>query len=143
MIEKLISLWEKIGIQFVKFGFVGLSNTLVSLLTYYVVIFCGGHYLFANTLGFVLGTLNAYWWNSHFVFKSEVVQNKASGMASLFKSFVSYGASFVLSSVLLYFQVQMLGISEMVAPVINVMITTPINFLMNKLWVFAGGKDLK
>ncbi len=141
MIAKLKEIWNKIGIQFVKFGFVGVSNTVVSLLTYYIVVFCGGHYLFANTLGFILGTLNAYWWNSHFVFKRETVQNNNSNMVPLFKSFISYGASFVLSSVLLYLQVQILNVSEVIAPIVNVMITTPLNFVMNKLWIFTDRKD--
>ena len=140
MSEKIKELWNKIGIQFVKFGLVGVSNTAVSLVTYYLVVLVGGHYLVANALGFVTGTLNAYWWNSHFVFRKEAKKSGAKA-GSLVKSFVSYGATFLLGSVLLYIQVQKLGISEMIAPVINVMITTPLNFLLNKLWIFAKRKD--
>lgn len=142
MIEILKKFWDKIGLQFVKFGMVGVSNTIISLLTYYVVVFFGGYYLFANALGFVTGTLNAYLWNSRFVFKKEAGQSGA-GMKALFKSFVSYGATFLLSSVLLYLQVQILGISEMIAPIVNVMITTPLNFILNKLWIFARRKDMR
>ena len=142
MIKKLKILWNQIGIQFVKFGLVGVSNTAVSLITYYIVVFLGGHYLFANALGFVTGTLNAYWWNSHFVFKKEARQS-GTGIKALMKSFLSYGATFLLSSALLYVQVQVLEISEMIAPVINVMITTPLNFVLNKLWIFAKRKDLR
>lgn len=141
MIEKLKELWNRIGIQFVKFGLVGASNTVVSLITYYIVVFLGGYYLFANAMGFVTGTLNAYWWNSHFVFQKEARQS-GTGVKALLKSFLSYGATFLLSSALLYLQVQLLGISEMIAPVVNVMITTPLNFVLNKLWIFARRKDL-
>ena len=68
--RKLKELWDKIGVQFIKFGMVGVSNTVVSLATYYIV------YLFWCALGasrmrrgFVTGTLNAYYWNSKFVFE--------------------------------------------------------------------------
>ena len=105
--RKLKELWEKIGVQFIKFGIVG-----------------------------VTGTLNAYYWNSKFVFKKEA---KKSGKKkeSLVKTYISYGMSFLLSSLLLYIQVNFLGISQTIAPIINVMITTPINYLMNKFWTFA------
>lgn len=122
--EKLKKLWNEIGIQFVKFGMVGVSNTLVALLVYYTTLFLGCHYLFANALGFIISTLNAYWWNSRFVFREEVARSGA-GILSLLKSYISYGASFVLSSALLYLQVQILGVSEIIAPIFNLMITTP------------------
>lgn len=57
-----------------------------------------------------------------------------------FKTFVAYGATFVLSSVLLFLMVQIIGISQMVAPIINLAITTPLNFIINKFWTFTKGK---
>ena len=134
--RKIKELWEKIGVQFIKFGIVGVSNTIVSLVTYYIFTFIGVYYMIANSAGFVTGTLNAYYWNSKFVFKKEA---KKSGKKkeSLVKTYISYGISFLLSSLLLYIQVNFLGISQTIAPIINVMITTPINYLMNKFWTFA------
>ena len=61
--QKLKELWDKIGVQFIKFGMVGVSNTVVSLATYYLFTFFGVHYLIANALGFVtgiIGTANSY-----------------------------------------------------------------------------------
>ena len=46
--RKLKELWDKIGVQFIKFGMVGVSNTVVSLATYYLFTFFGVHYLIAN-----------------------------------------------------------------------------------------------
>lgn len=82
------------------------------------------------------GTLNAYYWNSKFVFKEEAKES-GNKKESLVKTYISYGFSFILSTLLLYLQVNILGISQAVAPIINIMITTPINFLMNKFWTFA------
>ena len=91
--QKLKELWDKIGVQFIKFGMVGVSNTVVSLATYYLFTFFGVHYLIANALGFVTGTLNAYYWNSKFVFKEEAKES-GNKKESLVKTYISYGFSF-------------------------------------------------
>ena len=56
-------------LQFVKFGIVGLSNTLIAYAVYAACVWLGCHYLVANGLGFVVGVLNAYYWSDRYVFK--------------------------------------------------------------------------
>lgn len=124
-------------VQFVKFGFVGVSNTLVSLAVYYLCIFFGIYYIVANALGFIFGTLNAYFWNNKYVFKQTGKETRPAVQTGI-KVFIAYGISFLLSTVLLYLWVDVLSISAQIAPIINVCITTPFNFLMNKLWAFKG-----
>ena len=119
--------------QFVKFGLVGVSNTVLALAIYYVLLFLGMHYLWANVFAFAISVLNAYFWNSRFVF----TRNPTSGRArQLAKVYVSYGLTFVLSMVLLYVMVDILGVSELLAPVFNLCITVPLNFLLNRFWAF-------
>ena len=55
--------------QFIRFGLVGVSNTLISLGVYYLLYFLGVHYLIANTIGFIISVFNAYYWNNKYVFK--------------------------------------------------------------------------
>ena len=43
--QKLKELWDKIGVQFIKFGMVGVSNTVVSLATYYLFTFFGVYFV--------------------------------------------------------------------------------------------------
>ena len=51
--------------QFVKFGIVGVSNTLISLAVYQLALNAlGMHYLAANLLGLVISVINAYYWNN-------------------------------------------------------------------------------
>ena len=119
--------------QFLKFGIVGFSNTLISLLTYYILVYFGVHYLIANAAGFVLSVVNSYFWNSKYVFKDK---QESSGARAFSKVFVSYLISFCLSSLLIYLFVQVLEISEYLAPILRLIITIPINFFMNKLWAF-------
>ncbi len=118
--------------QFIKFGLVGVSNTLISLGTYYLLYFGGVNYLIANTAGFIISVLNSYYWNNKYVFKK--TQN--GNLKPLIKTFMSYGVTFLLSTALLFVMVQCAKISEVVAPVITLVITIPINFIMNKFWAF-------
>ena len=118
--------------QFIKFGLVGVSNTLISLGTYYLLYFLEINYLIANTIGFVVSVLNSYYWNNKYVFK----KTQSGHLKPLIKTFLSYGSTFLLSSFLLFVMVQHLGISEVIAPIITLVITIPLNFLMNKFWAF-------
>ncbi|MBX4260782.1 GtrA family protein [Clostridium estertheticum] len=118
--------------QFIKFGIVGLSNTLISLATYYILIYFGINYIVANTVGFIISVLNAYYWNSKFVFKKS---SKAS-LKPLLKTFMAYGTTFLLSTILLVVMVNYLKISNIIAPVLNLIITIPLNFVLNKFWAF-------
>ncbi|MCI8514227.1 MAG: GtrA family protein [Lachnospiraceae bacterium] len=121
--------------QFIEFGIVGVLNTAISLITYYICIHFGMHYLLANTMGFIFGTANAYLWNSKIVFKKKEEENR-SVIKTGTKVFLVYGFSYLLSTLLLALWVDVFGIPEKAAPIINVFITTPLNFLMNKFWAF-------
>ena len=46
--------------QFVRFGLVGLSNTLISLLIYYLLIGLQVNYLLATIAGYVISSLSGY-----------------------------------------------------------------------------------
>ena len=118
--------------QFIKFGIVGLSNTLISLVVYYGLIYFGINYIFANTVGFIISVVNAYYWNNKFVFKKSIEGN----LKPMIKTFASYGTTFVLSTILLIAMVDYLNISNIIAPVLNLIITIPLNFLLNKFWAF-------
>lgn len=118
--------------QFVKFGIVGVSNTAISLIIYYALVYVNVNYILANTIGFIVSVLNAYYWNNKYVFKKETSSN----VSAFIKSFVCYGTTFMISTVLLIVMVKYLNISELIAPIINLIITVPLNFFMNKFWTF-------
>lgn len=120
-------------IQFVKFGIVGFSNTIISLAIYYVFIWVNPNlYLFGNIVGFVVSVANAFFWSRRYVF----TDNKENPWKLLAKSYLAYGISFLLAICLLYIQVEWLGVSKMIAPVVNLLVTVPLNFLVNKFWTF-------
>ena len=73
---------------------------------------------------------NAYYWNSRYVFK----KSQRGILKPLLKTFTAYGSTFILSTVMLYVMVGIFGISEKLAPLINLIFTIPFNFLLNKFW---------
>lgn len=120
--------------QFIKFGIVGLSNTAISLAVYYLFVFISKDlYMLGNVAGFVVSVLNSFYWNNKYVFKTG---GKGKLLKKLGRTFVAYGGTFILSTVLLYLEVQVIGINEYLAPLINLCITIPLNFLINKFWAF-------
>lgn len=122
----------KLVIQFIKFGIVGLSNTFISLSIYYILIYFETNYLVANTVAFVISVLNAYYWNNKFVFE----KGDKGNIKPLIKTFMAYGITFILSTILLFIIVNRLNVSQIIAPLINLIITIPLNFLLNKFWAF-------
>jgi len=120
-------------VQFLKFCVVGVSNTLVSLGVYYLILyFSPAQYVLGNALGWAVGVLNSYFLNRLFVFRDSAVPV----IRGLLRSYLLYGVSLLLSTGLLLLQVEILGIPRQVAPIINLAFTTPLNFLLNKFWAF-------
>lgn len=131
--------WMQSLIQFIKFAIIGFSNTLISYLVYAAGVYLGLHYMLANVLGFVISVLNSFYWNNKYVFRQE--EGGRNTLHALAKTFLSYGATgLVLANVLLYLWVDILHISEYLGPIINLMVTVPLNFVLNKFWAFRSDR---
>ena len=88
--------------QFIKFGIVGVSNTLISLAIYYIFVFISKDlYLWGQVVGWVVSVFNAFYWNNKYVFRSEKTGFR-SVLNRLFKTYLTYGATFLLTTCLLY-----------------------------------------
>jgi putative flippase GtrA len=123
-------------VQFIKFGIIGVSNTAISLGIYYIVVLINKDwYIIGNTLGFIISVLNSYFWNNKYVFN----KTEKGHLKPLLKTYVAYGSTFLLSTLLMYIGVTFLGISQFVAPIVLV-IVIPLNFIINKFWAFRDQK---
>ena len=134
--------------EFIKFGLVGVSNTIVSYCLYALSLqiflklnlFPSTDYIIANIISFLLSVLWSFYWNNKYVFKLNEGEQR-SILKALLKTYVSYGfTGIILNNILLVLWVRVIGINKMLAPIINLIINIPINFFMNKLWAF-GKKD--
>lgn len=127
---------QKNMVQFLKFGIVGLSNTLVSLAVYYVFLWINpGLYMIGNAIGWVVSVANAYYWNNRYVF-ADGEKGLVRTLRKVAKTYLSYGATFLLTTMLLYVEVDVLQWSSAICPFLNLIISIPMNFLLNKFWAF-------
>lgn len=131
-------------VQFIKFGIVGVSNTVIGYLVNIATIFAlrsadvFWDYFAGNIMAFIIGVLWSFYWNNRYVFKLKEGEKRNFAVA-LFKTYMSYGfTGIILNNILSYIWIDMLGISKVVAPLINMIIGVPINFMINKLWAFKS-----
>ena len=132
-------------LQFLRFGIVGLSNTAVSYILYVVFLFVflrigmllTSRYLVAQGIAFVISVVWSFYWNNKLVFALQEGDDR-SILKALVKTFISYSfTGLFLSSILLVVWVKVLHISEFIAPIINLLVTVPLNFVINKFWAFG------
>ena len=130
--------------MFVKFGIVGVSNTLISYILYtasLIIIRKAGlssahDYLIAQIISFVLSVAWSFYWNNKYVFTTKSGEQR-SLFGALIKTYISYSfTGLFLSSVLLFFWIKIVGMNEFIAPILNLIISVPLNFLINKFWAF-------
>lgn len=124
--------------MFVKFGLVGVSNTIVSYLIYLFCTLIGMHYFLSNFLSFTISVINSFYWNNKYVFKKEQNEKRSWVMVFL-KTYTAYGITGLLfNSLLLYLEVGILHINKLIAPLFNLLITIPLNYIINKYWAYAA-----
>lgn len=129
-------------VQLIKFGLVGISNTMISTAITYGFLFVNDDFLYIGyVVGFLISVLNAYFWNSRFVFDKKPEKE----IKAVLKVYVSYGLTFILGFVFMYVFVDVAGQSKWLAQPASLCFTIPLNFLMNKYWAFkkTNKEDVK
>ena len=131
---------KKAIIQFIKFGTVGAINTVLSY-----VITNGAYYLLhlheqiSNIIAFVITVFISFMLNGKFVFTEN--KEERNFWKSLLKVYASYSVTGVfLTAILLYLEERLLGIPHYIATLMNMVVTIPINFILNKYWAYREKK---
>ena len=123
-------------LQFIKFGLVGGLNTVFSYLIYSVALLAGLHYQIGNVLAYIITVFVTFVLNGKWVFQKQENETRGFWMP-LLKVYMSYAfTSLFLNSLLLFVQIEWLGMPKELAPLINLLITIPLNFILNKYWAF-------
>lgn len=123
--------WQNF-LQVVHYLMVGIYNTLVSYLVYALFLLLGFGYLQSNAISFCFSILNSFIGFQKFVFHGTNKWYIMLGKVAF--SYVWTGL--ILQEVLLYIWIDKLGISSFIAPIYNILIITPINFVIQKLWAY-------
>ena len=118
--------------QFIKFGIVGCINTFSSWVFYYPLLFLGLDYRICTTIAYILSSIIGYILNKKWVFKKNVYDSN-----SVLKYYIVYGSSYIINMAAMYLWVDVLNLSDLIAPVLTLFITVPYNFIFSRLWVFT------
>ncbi len=125
-------------LQFVGFGLIGLLNTVLSYGITNVCYYAFGlHEQISNLFAFLITVLISYLLNSRFVFEKD----KQPWHLALAKVYASYAfTELILMGVLLFIEERLFGIPHYIATFVNLIITVPLNFLLNKFWAYRKRK---
>ena len=135
--ENFEKLW-----QFFRYLMVGLSNFLVSSLVFLLLYeVCHVKLEIANFLGFTISVVNACYWSNRYVFKAGEGVKRVWWKIFL-KTYISYALfSLILHTYLLNLFVEKWGMNSVLALIILLFITTPLNFIVNKFWAYKDKKE--
>lgn len=121
-------------VQLAKFGAVGASGYAINLAVYTALLRGAGfHYVAAATCSFLVAVTNNYTWNRLWTFHAQRGHVGWQGLRFLVVAVVAYAANLALLAGFIA-----LGMDEVLAQAIAVVLVTPLNFIGNKLWSFRS-----
>jgi putative flippase GtrA len=121
-----------LGVQFVKFGIVGVSNTVLSLAVYAVLLKgFGVWYLAASAISFAVGTVNGFVWNRKWTFHGHV-----GDALTPVRWFVVQGIGLLINLGLVFVFVHDAGLDKLIAQVCATGVVTITTFIANRAWTF-------
>ncbi|EKD57098.1 MAG: putative membrane protein [uncultured bacterium] len=138
--NKLAKIWQNEGLkQFIKFGIVGLSGTIIDLGFYNLLaISLGFNIYIARTISFVLAATSNYFLNRTWTFQSKEKKIAKEYSQFFFVSVVGLLLNLVIMRVVLNYTKDFASeILEKNIPVlIAIIIVLFWNFIANKYWTF-------
>lgn len=127
-------LMNKFG-QFIKYGLVGVVNTLITGVILFTLMNCFGvSYKTSNTVGYIAGFINSFIMNKLWTFKA----NKSPTIKQLLRFSAVFVICYLLQRWLLIFLVEELLINKNVSQLIGMVFYTLISFVFNKLFAFRN-----
>jgi len=119
-------------VQFVKFGIVGISNTLITFAVYTVLLkVFGVWYLAASAIGFVAGAINGFLLNRRWTFAGHV----GDAFTPVRWGIVQTGG-LGINLLLLYVFVHGAHLDKLVAQALATVAVTVSTFFVNRAWTF-------
>lgn len=133
-------------IQLIKYGLVGVSNSLITLVVIFVCNdLMGMKLMLADVIGYVAGLINSFVWNKNWVFKSHNHRLRNEMILFLIGFLVCFGLQFLtvlaLRNPMKALGISVLGISsdvvgEYVAVCLGMVVYTLCNYVYNRCITF-------
>ena len=122
-------------LQLVRFALVGASGYVVNLAVFAALVAgLGADYRLGATGAFLVAVANNFLWNRRWTFAARAGRRRRQATRFLAVSV----AAFLLGLGLLHALVAGAGLGEVPAQALSIVLATPVSFLGNKLWSFAG-----
>ena len=119
-------------VQFIKFGIVGVSNTLLTLVVYTVLLKgFGVWYLAASAIGFIAGAINGFLLNRRWTFRDHVGDAFTPVRWGIVQT-----AGLALDELMLYVLVHDAKLDKLLAQVCATALVTVTTFFVNRAWTF-------
>ncbi len=119
-------------VQFVKFGIVGVSNTLITFVVYTLLLkVFGVWYIAASAIGFIAGAINGFVLNRRWTFAGHV----GDAFTPLRWAVVQSGG-LGINLGLLYLLVHDAGLDKLLAQAAATVVVTVSTFIVNRAWTF-------
>jgi len=119
--------------EFVSFVCFGTVNTILTYIIYLIFLLVVT-YPVAYSITFVIGVYTSYYFNATFVFKQGLTLKKALQYPMV------YLIQYVLGLGLLYLLVESFAMDPRIAPIVIVVLTVPITFLLSRLIIVQETK---
>lgn len=120
--------------QAIKYGVVGLGNTLITAIVIWVMMkLFGCSDVLSNAVGYIAGVLNSFIWNKQWTF-----QSSAGWVSSGIRFGVVFGICYALQLLLLLYLNKHLLIDSYYNQLIAMAFYTVINFVLNKFYTFKS-----
>ena len=118
--------------QFMKFGIVGASGSIISLTTLYLFTDIAGlHYILSYLIAFAIATGSNYYWNNRFTFNNNTAKKH-----SITKYYSINLFSIAVKTTGLFILTDLMGLWYMASAVVMIAIGFIINFTLAKRLVW-------
>lgn len=156
--------FKDVFIQFIKFGLVGVSNTVISGVIYFVLntVILPGVWIVASVVSWIISVLWAFFMQNIFVFKEDENKEHRVWWQTLIKTYMTYAfTGLIMNNILLFLWVNVIDIAQYSGWLIdffarihigflgepatfssnmgwflNMIISIPLNFIINKFWAY-------
>ncbi|WP_226035967.1 GtrA family protein [Aquibacillus saliphilus] len=144
---------QKIKGQLIQFGFIGMSNAIVDIVSLNVLLLLWPTkdsfiLLVFNTIAYILVMLNSYIWNTRYTFKHRATTNSKEIMLFILQAVIALAISnIIFISFFQLLEMNMIGnlsafIEQNIAKVSAMVLSSTASFVMMKFFVFRPKKEV-
>jgi len=126
------------ALQFIRFCTVGLGNTAVDLIAFFILNFGGTPYLQAQLISYSIGVLNSFVFNRRWTFRAAGKVN----VSEIVKFIIVNGFSLLITSGLIFILHDAYHVNLWISKILATAAGIIVNYIGNRFWVFVTNQTL-